>query len=293
MSHRPSHASRTAFALAALALCLAALPGVAQTGPPRPSPNATVSQVAGFTKVSVAYSSPGVKGRPIWGALVPYGKVWRSGANEATSIELSTDVTVEGKPLPAGKYALFTIPGEGKWTVIFNKTQQWGAFDYKEADDALRVEATPRTAPMRERLAYLFEDTTDNGTTLVLAWEKLEVPVRIFADTPKMALARAEEETAAADVKPNALINWARWLQQHDLAADKALAWVQRATATEQGAKSYWGKAVEARLLAQAGKIAEAKAAAAAAVPLAPSAADSDVAKADAEKLQQEAAGWK
>ena len=284
MSHRVS---------AAIALCLLALPAVAQTGPPRPSPNATVSQVAGFTNVAMTYSSPGVKGRQIWGALVPYGKVWRSGANEATSIELSTDVTVEGKPLAAGKYALFTIPGPERWTVIFNKTQQWGAFDYKEADDALRVEATPRTAPPRERLAYLFEDTSDHGTTLVLAWEKVEVPVRIAADVRTMALARAEQETAAADVKPNALINWARWLQQNDLAADKALAWVQRATATEQGAKSYWGRAVEARLLAKAGKVAEARAAAAAAVPLAPSAGDAEVAKADAEKLQQEAAGWK
>ena len=280
-------------ALAVAALAAAAIPAAAQTGPPRPSPKASVSQTAGFTTVTVNYSSPGVKGRPVWGTLVPYGKVWRSGANEATSIELSTDVTVEGKPLAAGKYAIFTIPAEGKWTVIFNKTQQWGAFDYKEADDALRVEATPRQAPPRERLAYLFEDTTDNGTTLVLAWEKVEVPVRIAADVATMALARAEQETAAADVKPNQLINWARWLQQNNLASDKALVWVQKATATEAGAKSYWGKAVEARLLAQAGKVAEAKAAAAAAVPLAPSAADAENAKADAERLQQEAAGWK
>jgi hypothetical protein len=289
MNRRPPFA---ALALGA-ALAVAALPAAAQTGPPRPSPKATVSQTAGFTTVTVNYSSPGVKGRPVWGTLVPYGKVWRSGANEATSIELSTDVTVEGKPLPAGKYALFTIPGEGKWTVIFNKTQQWGAFDYKEADDALRVEATPRSAAPRERLAYLFEDTTDHGTTLVLAWEKVEVPVRIAADVNAMALSRAEQETAAADVKPNQLINWARWLQQNNLAADKALVWVQRATATEAGAKSYWGKAVEARLLAQAGKVKEAKAAAAAAVPLAPTAADADNAKADAARLQQEAADWK
>jgi len=279
--------------LVTLALAAFAVGAFAQTGPPRPSPKASVSQTFGLTDVAIAYSSPGVKGRQVWGGVVPYDQVWRTGANEATSFEVSTDVQIEGKPLAAGKYALFTIPGEGKWTVIFNKTQQWGAFDYKEADDALRVEATPRPAPPRERLTYFFEDTTDNGTTLVLAWEKVEVPVRIAADTPTMALARAEQETAAADVKPNQLINWARWLQQKNLAADKALVWVQRATATEAGAKSYWGKAVEARLLAQAGKIAEAKAAAAAAVPLAPSAADADNAKADAEKLQQEAAGWK
>lgn len=284
MSHRAT--------LAAIALAALAVPALAQTGPPRPSPKATVSQVAGLTEISVAYSSPGVKARPVWGALVPYDKVWRSGANEATSFETSTDVTVEGKPLAAGKYALFTIPGKERWTVIFNKTQQWGAFEYKQEDDALRVEVTPREAPFRERLAYGFEDATDNGVTLVIAWEKVAVPVRIAADTPAIALARAEKETAAADVKPGALISWARWLQQNGIAADKALVWVQRATATEQGAKSYWGKAVEARLLAKAGKAADAKAAAAAAVPLAPTAADAENAKADAAKLQQEAASW-
>ena len=280
---------RSAYAsLALLALAAAALPARAQSGPPRPSPKAAVSQVAGLTEMKISYSSPAVRGRQVWGALVPYDQVWRTGANEATAIELSTDVTVEGKPLPAGKYALFTIPGKERWTVIFNKTQQWGAFNYEEADDVLRVEVTPRPVPHHERLQFTIEDFTDTAATVVLAWEKLAVPVKLTFDTPKIALAAADQE-----LRPSLLINWARWLQQNDVAHDKALAWVQRGTATEQGAKSYWGKAVEARLLAKAGKIAEAKAAAAAAVPLAPSAPDVDVAKADAVKLQQEAAGWK
>jgi hypothetical protein len=202
--------------------------------------------------------------------------------------EVSTEVTVEGKPLPAGKYALFTIPGKDRWTVIFNKTQQWGAFNYEEKDDVVRVEVTPRAVPHHERLQFTIEDFTDTAATVVLAWEKVAVPVKLTFDTPKIALAAAEQE-----LRPSLLINWARWLHQSDVAPDKALAWVQRGTSTEQGAKSYWGKAVEARLLAKAGKVAEAKAAAAAAIPLAPTAPDVDVAKADAEKLQQEAAGWK
>lgn len=283
MRRRSTYAS-----LALIALAAAALPARAQTGPPRPSPKATVSQVAGLTEMKISYSSPAVRERQIWGALVPYDKVWRTGANEATAFEVSTDVTVEGKPLPAGKYALFTIPGKERWTVIFNKTQQWGAFNYEEAADVLRVEVAPRPAPHHERLQLTIEDFTDTAATIVLAWEKVAVPVKVTFDTPKIALAAAEQE-----LRPSLLINWARWLQQNDVAADKALAWVQRGTATEQGAKSYWGKAIEARLLAKAGKVAEAKAAAAAAIPLAPSAPDVDVAKADAEKLQQEAAGWK
>ena len=274
--------------LALVALAAAALPARAQSGPPRPSPKATVSQVAGLTEVKVSYSSPAVRERQVWGTLVPYDEVWRTGANEATTFEVSTDVTVEGKPLPAGKYALFTIPGKDRWTVIFNKTQQWGAFNYEEKDDVLRVEVAPRAVPHHERLQFTIEDFTDTAATVVLAWEKVAVPVKLTFDTPKFALAAAEQE-----LRPSLLINWARWLQQSNVAPDKALAWVQRGTSTEQGAKSYWGKAVEARLLAKAGKIAEAKAAAAAAIPLAPTAPDVDVAKADAEKLQQEAAGWK
>jgi hypothetical protein len=283
MRRRSTYAS-----LALVALAAAALPARAQSGPPRPSPKATVSQVAGLTEMKISYSSPSVRERQVWGALVPYDEVWRTGANEATAFEVSTDVTVEGKPLPAGKYALFTIPGKERWTVIFNKTQQWGAFNYELKDDVLRVEVVPRPTSHHERLRFTIEDFTDTAATVILAWEKVAVPVKLTFDTPKIALAAAEQE-----LRPSLLINWARWLQQNDVAADKALAWVQRGTATEQGARSYWGKAVEARLLAEAGKVAEAKAAAAAAVPLAANAPDAAVAKADAEKLQQEAAGWK
>jgi hypothetical protein len=274
------------------ALAAVALPAAAQTGPPRPSPKAAVSQVAGLTEIALAYSRPGVKGRQIWGGLVPYDQVWRTGANEATSFTVSTDVQVEGKPLAAGKYALFTIPRKDRWTVIFNKTQQWGAFEYKEADDVLRVDVTPQEAPFQERMDITVPDFTDGSAKVVLRWEKVAVPFNVTFDTPKIALARAEQEVAAADVRPNALISWSRWLWQNGLATDTTLGWVQRATATEAGAKSYWGKAVEARLLAKAGKVAEAKAAAAAAVPLAPTAGDADNAKADAEKLQKEAASW-
>src|SRR5688572_3927170 len=98
---------------------------------PRVSPKASVSYTIGLTDVEIHYGSPAVKGRPVWGSLVPYDKIWRAGANEATTIEFSTDVNMEGQTLRAGKYALFIIPGETDWTIIFNKKHdQWGAFGY-------------------------------------------------------------------------------------------------------------------------------------------------------------------
>ncbi|MBD2770286.1 DUF2911 domain-containing protein [Hymenobacter sp. BT664] len=151
----------------------------AQTEAPKeakPSPAATATGKIGGTDVTVAYSSPAVKGRTIWGGLVPYGQVWRAGANEATTVMFSKPVKVEGQALPAGKYGFFVIPTEKQWTVIFNKVpNQWGAFKYDEKQDALRVMVTPRkAASMAERLAY---EVTPKG--LVLRWENLEVPVAV------------------------------------------------------------------------------------------------------------------
>ena len=143
---------------------------------PKASPAATATGKIGTTVVTVNYSSPAVKGRSIWGGLVPYGQVWRAGADEATTIEFSKAVKVEGKVLPAGKYGFFVLPTEKQWTVIFNKvSNQWGAFKYDQKQDALRVMVRPRkAAAMAERLTY---KVTPTG--LVLRWEKLEVPIGI------------------------------------------------------------------------------------------------------------------
>ena len=170
-----------------LALGLAGTAAHAQTMPAtmpapakeaaKPSPAATATGKIGTTDVTVKYSSPGVKGRRIFGGLEQYGKVWRAGANEATTVEFSKAVTVEGKALPAGKYGFFVIPAEsGPWTVIFNQVaNQWGAFKYDEKQDALRVMVTPRkTAAVTERLAY---EVVPTG--LVLRWENVELPVAI------------------------------------------------------------------------------------------------------------------
>lgn len=148
---------------------------------PRVSPMASVSQTIGeSTEITVTYNRPGVKGREIWGKLVPYDKVWRSGANEATTISFSDDVQIEGQALAAGTYALFTIPAKNEWTVIFNKkADQWDAYDYDSKDDALRIKTTAETASNMEWLDYAFEQLDGASAVLALRWEKLKVPFRI------------------------------------------------------------------------------------------------------------------
>ena len=122
----------------------------------RPSPAAKATGKAGSATITIDYSQPSVKGRKIFGDLVPYGKVWRTGANEATVFEVSKNVRVQGKDLPAGKYGLFTIANEGEWTIIFNKTwNQWGAYEYKAADDVLRVSAkAKKSSKFAEKMTF-------------------------------------------------------------------------------------------------------------------------------------------
>lgn len=142
----------------------------------RPSPPRQASGTVGTAGIVIDYGSPSVKGREIWGGLIPYGEVWRTGANEATTFEVTEDVLIEGQPLPAGKYALFTIPGEDSWTVIFNRVhEQWGAGNYDPAEDALRVEVTPQ--PLGEPVEAM-EITLEDGQ-FVLRWANLAVPVQV------------------------------------------------------------------------------------------------------------------
>jgi len=143
---------------------------------PRLSPKAAVSQTIGYTEISVEYSRPSVHGRKIWGDLVPYNKVWRTGANEATVIQFTTDVSINGNKIPAGRYSLFTIPNEKEWTIIFNKVdKQWGAFNYKEDQDLIRFNVTPTENEFVESLIYYFSDITSNSVLLNIAWEKIKV----------------------------------------------------------------------------------------------------------------------
>lgn len=142
------------------------------------SPRKQLTGTAAGAAVTIDYGSPFVKGRTIWGDLVPYDKVWRTGANAATTIEFATDVTIEGQSLAAGKYALFTIPGMESWQVVFNTTtDQWGSGSYDEANNALVVTVTPQA---REEMAESMDFTLD-GDAVVLHWERLMVPFTVGA----------------------------------------------------------------------------------------------------------------
>jgi len=171
--------SRTAALMIALALAISLGPIQAQRGDDaeRLSKNGKTEGSIDGIDLTLEYGRPSVKDRKIWGGLVPYDKVWRTGADECSTITLSSDVTIQGEDLGAGTYSLFTVPGEEEWTVIFNKVaEQWGAFNYDESKDALRVTAQSRPAEFIESLEIQIE-----GSEVVLRWSDLAVPFTIAA----------------------------------------------------------------------------------------------------------------
>ena len=149
----------------------------AQTVLPRASQRQTVSQTVGDTTVSIVYHRPNIKAREVWGGIVPYGEVWRTGANENTTFEISNDVKINGQVLPKGKYGLHTIPTKDSWTIIFNKVNnEWGSFNYDVKQDALRVTVKPTVGEFKETMTIDFDNVAETTTNIVIAWEKLRVP---------------------------------------------------------------------------------------------------------------------
>jgi len=169
--------SRTVVIAILIAVALVLAPLWAQRGDDaeRLSKNGKAEGTIDGVEITVEFGRPSVKSRTIWGGLVPFDRIWRTGADEATTFTLSADASIEGQPLSAGVYSLFTIPGEAEWTVIFNTvSEQWGAFNYDENKDALRVTVSPQSADFTESLDFLIE-----GADLILQWADLAVPVRI------------------------------------------------------------------------------------------------------------------
>jgi hypothetical protein len=150
---------------------------------PTVSQRAVVTQRIGLTDITIIYHEPMVGGRELWGKVIPYGKVWRAGANENTTITFANDVSVEGKPLAAGTYGLHMIPNADQWTIIFSKNStSWGSFSYDEKEDALRVDVKPQPAEFREALTYTFDDIKPESAAATLRWDKLAVPFHISVD---------------------------------------------------------------------------------------------------------------
>jgi hypothetical protein len=166
-----------------LIFCFTAFNISAQNNLPRLSPKSFVGQTVGYTKVVINYGSPGVKERSIWGELVPYGEVWRTGANEATTIEFDKDVIVEGNRVPAGIYSLFTIPGKDKWTVILNEVdEQWGAYKYDKNKDVLRFQVPQQSNHHVERLTFNFEFKDAYRSDVTLEWAKIKISFEINSE---------------------------------------------------------------------------------------------------------------
>lgn len=230
----------------ALLFCASAF---AQLELPRKSPKTTLSYTVGLTKITIDYSSPAVSERTIWGALVPLDKVWRAGANEATTVEFSTDVKIEGEAeLAAGKYALFFVPKAGdRWTAIFNKVaDQWGAYNYNEAEDALRVEVTVKTTKEnQERLEYTIVDQAMDKGYIRFAWERKRAYIRFKVDVMEKALSNIEKALKSA---PEA-DKWGIYGQAADFLSgseahlDQALEYAEKSTALFEHSWNYWIKA--------------------------------------------------
>ena len=230
-----------------LVLCFVSV-SLAQLDLPRPSPNSSVMQYVGITKVKITYSSPGVKGRKIWGGLVPYDKVWRTGANDATEMHFSTDVKINGQNLPAGKYSFFTIPGETEWTVIFNSRTDIGGMDYQEDADVLKLKIKPETGEFRERMTFLIENNTNAAADIVLHWEKLRLVLKMEVATNEMIMKNAEKEIGDTWETPYRAANYC--LQQN-INLDKAMEWVNLSISLKE---TYWNTKVKAQLQAKEGK---------------------------------------
>lgn len=205
---------------------------------PAASPAATVKQRVGFTDIEINYSRPSMRGRKIFGGLQPYGEVWRTGANNATKITFSTAVKFGGADVPAGSYALFSIPGETEWTVILNKVVgQWGAYTYDAKNDLVRVKAAPLKSSMTfETFSISFNDlANESAATLYLTWENTRVPVKIEVDVAGTLVPQIEAAMAAPEGKKPYFAS-AMFYFENGLDLKKAATWMDAAMAEQPDA---------------------------------------------------------
>lgn len=230
---------------------------------PEASPPATVKQRVGLTDIEVNYARPGVKGRTIYGGLVPYGEVWRTGANTATKVTFSTDVKLGGVAVPAGAYELFTIPGKTEWTVIVqavSEKAQWGSYAYDQKNDTARAVATPTTlANNVETFSIGFSDVHNNSATLFISWEKTRVPVKIEVDVVGQLVPQIAAAMAAPEGKKPYFAS-AMFYYENNLDLKQALAWMDAGLAEQP--KAFWMIYRKGLILAAAGDKAGALAAA-------------------------------
>jgi tetratricopeptide (TPR) repeat protein len=211
---------------------------------PRDSQRASVSQRVGITDITVNYHRPLVKGRTIWGKVVPYGQVWRAGANENTTITFTDPVSIEGKPLEKGTYGLHMIPNQDQWTVIFSKVNTaWGSFTYKESEDALRVNVKPLTADMEEALAYEVDQPSENSAVVTMRWEKVAVPFKVSVDVNNLVEASLRQQLRGlSQYTWDAWDDSATYMLAHKINLEEALEYENRSIGSEPRYENYMTK---------------------------------------------------
>lgn len=218
---------------------------------PAASPACTLKQRIGLTDIEIAYSRPGKKGREIFGGLVPYGQVWRTGANAATKISFSTPVKLNDTDIPAGTYALFTIPGENEWTIILNKgVGQWGAFQYDPKADVARFKVSAMPIPLTmETFTIEFVQVQDESAVLDLVWDTTVVPIKLEVDVTDKLLPQIES-VMASDAKQKPYFQSAQFYYDHGLDLAKASKWVDAALAERE---AHYILHLKAKILARQG----------------------------------------
>jgi tetratricopeptide (TPR) repeat protein len=231
-----SHRRPLGAGLALLMLLVVPSMPLAAQGPqivklPWESQAASVSQTIGMTELSVSYHRPAVKGRKVWGALVPFDTVWRAGANQNTVFASTSPFSAGGHALPAGRYGIHMIPTATTWTVIFSREAgAWGAFSYRESEDALRLTVTPSAGDFTEHLQYTFDEPTDSAVTLTLHWEKLAVAIPLSVPVNQVVMDTLRQQYRDLPrFFPMAWIEGARWALQHNTELDVAEAWADSA----------------------------------------------------------------
>lgn len=218
---------------------------------PRPSPDATVSQFVGVTKITIDYSSPAVKGRKIWGELVPFGQVWRTGANEATTITFSDAVTINGTELPAGTYGIHSLPNNNEWEIIFSKeTQIDGSSTFDPKKEVLRIKVKPEEHHFMERMTFLFANATDNSVNVNLLWDKLMVGFKVEVKSQDLTLQKARDS-----FKWNQLMAAATYNLEQNVSLDEGFRWIQASTLINE---NYWNTRVLAQYYGKMNKKSEA-----------------------------------
>lgn len=228
---------------------------------PRPSPNAMLKQDLGLGSVTITYSRPGVKERAIYGDLVPFGKVWRTGANATTNIEFTEDVQIEGNELKAGKYGIFTIPNKESWTIIFSNNTTASAPKYKEEEDALRIEVKPNELPENmETFTFLCSDIKDNSLNINLLWEKTKVSFNVSTNVDEKVMAAIEKTMAGPSASD--FYRAASYYFNNEKNIDQAVEWIGKSVEMDAEKPKFWVIHLQAKILAKAGNKKEAIAAA-------------------------------